>query len=839
MLVLTIGCAAQQYNVTATPAGNIKLLPNGATVKTNAGGVTGQIQWNNTGIIDGFTTSGDVTIVPSTGATVIGANVVTNAKSAQMAGQTIKGNNSLSTANAGDLSVPQTKALLAITTSDVSGLGSMASQNSNSVNISGGIVSGANVTGLAPPVLGTDAVNLNYVSGLSAGITPRTGVAVASTANLTLSGEQTIDGVVTSASRILVKNQSSTLQNGIYVTAAGAWSRASDSNTAAQLKFGYYYFVSAGTTQAATSWFIATAPTVLNTDPVVFSQFSASQSYLAGTGLTLTGNSFSLNAAQTGLAISASTYQGVVGGITPDAGTFTTATVAGSGSSPFFRVTSSTFSVDGRLGSGFNSSVLGLGTVSAHNVAIYRGNAQVGLFTASGLDNTVIGGTTPAAATVTTLSSSSNANIRTTKGNFNVILNVKDFGALGDGSTNDTVAIVAAIVALPSTNAVLYFPAGTYVTDTMVINGKTGLTIFGDGNGSSNIKNRTGGVVAAITVSTGVTIRNLTFDGNCSVRTAGQTAITLDVANNLIFTNNTIKNAGQYNILVGGGSTQNTNVNITNNVLLGGYADGINLQYVSKFVVANNTIDGVDDDCIAIGYNASGFATQGVVSGNFCRARNDLGTNTGRGIWVGKATDILIVGNNIDTIKQSGIWISDDGTGTRPARISVKNNKVRNTCLSSGHGIVVYKSEYITLEGNTVENPAQGNCIEIADWSVMTIKGGVLTQSINGVFCRGIHADESAGWSANWYNLSISDVDINMIGTATDACIYIAPDASVTMQTGLICAVNGYQKAAGNYIAISTARMGTLWKIGNNVSDSGQTVSPATSAGVYAVFNNN
>lgn len=61
-------------------------------------------------------------------------------------------------------------------------------------------------------------------------------VAVASTGNLTLSGEQTIDGVLTSASRILVKDQTVASQNGIYVTAAGAWARATDYDAAAEIQ---------------------------------------------------------------------------------------------------------------------------------------------------------------------------------------------------------------------------------------------------------------------------------------------------------------------------------------------------------------------------------------------------------------------------------------------------------------------------------------------------------------------------------------------------------------------------------------------------------------------------
>lgn len=95
-----------------------------------------------------------------------------------------------------------------------------------------------------------DAIDalLTSLSGLiGSGIQWKEPVAVATTANVTLSGEQTIDGVVTSGSRILVKNQTNAAQNGVYVTGSGAWSRAADADTAAEVK-GMAVFVRGGTT---------------------------------------------------------------------------------------------------------------------------------------------------------------------------------------------------------------------------------------------------------------------------------------------------------------------------------------------------------------------------------------------------------------------------------------------------------------------------------------------------------------------------------------------------------------------------------------------------------------
>lgn len=77
---------------------------------------------------------------------------------------------------------------------------------------------------------------------------------VATTANITLSGDQTIDGISTAGGiRVLVKNQSTATQNGIYVSSSGAWSRSSDANTAAELE-GAAITVQDGSTNGNTTW---------------------------------------------------------------------------------------------------------------------------------------------------------------------------------------------------------------------------------------------------------------------------------------------------------------------------------------------------------------------------------------------------------------------------------------------------------------------------------------------------------------------------------------------------------------------------------------------------------
>ncbi|SLN74665.1 hypothetical protein ROJ8625_04077 [Roseivivax jejudonensis] len=98
-------------------------------------------------------------------------------------------------------------------------------------------------------------------------------VAAATTGNITLSGEQTIDGVTTSGSRVLVKDQSDAAENGIYVSASGAWSRATDMNAAAEVRAALVY-VDGGTTNGGRTYFARSTVTTLGTDDVNWTLFS-------------------------------------------------------------------------------------------------------------------------------------------------------------------------------------------------------------------------------------------------------------------------------------------------------------------------------------------------------------------------------------------------------------------------------------------------------------------------------------------------------------------------------------------------------------------------------------
>jgi hypothetical protein len=205
-----------------------------------------------------------------------------------------------------------TAGILSVTGTGVSSIGGNLDMTSN------------NIINLATPVNSTDAATKQYVDDVAQGLNVHDAVAAGTPTTLasitsgtitynngtsgvgatltTSSSYTTIDGVNVASvgTRILVKNEANAAHNGIYTyTSSTVITRATDYNTVPEVEAGDFVFCTGGTQYDNTGWVQTSTVTTIGTDPIEFTQFSGAGTYSAGTGLTLTGSTFSVNASQT------------------------------------------------------------------------------------------------------------------------------------------------------------------------------------------------------------------------------------------------------------------------------------------------------------------------------------------------------------------------------------------------------------------------------------------------------------------------------------------------------------------------------------------------------------
>jgi hypothetical protein len=173
--------------------------------------------------------------------------------------------------------------------------------------MTGAIAMGTNkITGLGTPTDGTDAATKNYVDSAAQGIDWKASVRAATTAAVTLASDledgDTLDGVtLATGDRVLVKNQSTGSENGIYVVkASGAPDRSTDADAGSELTSNFAVFVEEGTVNADQGYTLTNNGSItIGTTALTFTQFTGLGQIIAGTGLDKTGNTLDIDSTVT------------------------------------------------------------------------------------------------------------------------------------------------------------------------------------------------------------------------------------------------------------------------------------------------------------------------------------------------------------------------------------------------------------------------------------------------------------------------------------------------------------------------------------------------------------
>ena len=204
------------------------------------------------------------------------------------------------------------------TTTDIAGLTSLTVDNLNingneiistdtngdislSPNGSGVVdVNNSRISNVTDPTQAQDAATKAYVDAVKQALDIKDSVRVATTANITISTDlnvgDTIDGVtLADGDRVLVKDQSSGEENGIYI-AGSSPVRSADANTSAEVTSGMFCFVEEGTVNGDNGFVLTTNDTItLDTTALTFVQFSGAGQIVAGDALSKSGNTLNVN----------------------------------------------------------------------------------------------------------------------------------------------------------------------------------------------------------------------------------------------------------------------------------------------------------------------------------------------------------------------------------------------------------------------------------------------------------------------------------------------------------------------------------------------------------------
>lgn len=673
--------------------------------------------------------------------------------------------------------------------SNITGLGSMASQNSSAVAISGGTIGGVSIDGSS---IGATTV------------APAAFSTISSTGNVTFGnagGNRTVNlnGGSTTGQGAAIIIQRSGATAGFVGTDSGLNGSASS-----DIDIGGYVGNS------------------LN-----FYANNVRQGSVTTTGLN-------------GIAI---------GATTPSSGVFSSVVISHNGSNGLGLTGSSTDSIGmyvansttgGKIWGIYSSGglVSPLGTF-----AIYDSTDGVlaGYISTTGLNAMVIGATTPAAATFTTVNWSSNANIRTTKANGHITINVSDFGAVGNGSTDDTAAINAAIAATPSYGTLFFAPGKYRITSGLTaFDSVNGITITGLGAEIYNDSGASGAnTIVVNNTCSGFDINNLNFTGTATVRGNG-IHIRIGASHSRIH-DCFFSGCSDFAVLVSYGSGGwCSDVNVSNCTSYQTLGDGFHFgSVVDSSCVDCHAINTGDDGLGIVADTAANPPNRiEVVGFTSIQAGNPASGGThGCGIRiVDGCVDVHIVGGEIYQPAEAGIYIGRGSSTTAyNARIKIDGLKVFGALQVSGMigGVNITFTNQAELNGVRCEAVAHASSFGFLDVNDLTVMNCVSKTPI----LRAYAADDgtTTNVASNWSNWVFSNN--TSLGTPSNEIYYLTPATGKTITNLIITGNTEIGASASNYIF--TNRLAGTCKINNNTSLGGKAIANGGSGATPILANNN
>ena len=431
----------------------------------------------------------------------------------------------------------------------------------------------------------------------------------------------------------------------------------------------------------------------------------------------------------------------------------------------------------------------------------------------------------------------------TAKNNLNFrVINVRDYGAVGNGIANDTTACQNAASAVTS-NSVLYFPAGTYkITSAFGFASTTlqNVTICGDGMSSRilNDSGASGGNTCVIPYGCArFEIYGLYWDGTSSVRGSG-IHIRCGAGQSRIH-HNYFRGCSDFAVHISGeNSGYISNCQVSDNFFGASLGDGVHVGTATDCLVADNVCFGTGDDSLAAVADYPAYPpTRIQFVGNKVYNAGAAGSS-GCGLRICEGIDILAVGNQFITSVEAGIRVTRNGTTTPYSyNISLIGNTVRDSGSNGGQrgGIWLEWVSGCLVQGNSVGQLLSGNGICFLDCFELVIDSNhVVNQNV-----RAIATDDSttANVANSWDRVFITD---NVINLCTFEAIYINPASGKTVGSLMILG-NKVERAAngGGADYIFANRLSGTVKIGNNTTLESKGIAFGGSGSTPTYFNNN